>query len=366
MRQRYHLGCDGAVHRSLSSGGSILLIALFLPCLANAQEQAPPQGGPPSQQDAPDQGEAKSTDTEVVITDKARSHFQAGVNLLADPDGARYEEAYGQFKAAYAESPSWKILNNFGITALKLEKDGEAIDAFQGYLQGGGDQLSPDERAQTERDLQTLQASVVTLTIQGAPQGFSLVDQRHTNRGGSIINHYKVVDGKITLRVRPGEHKISARLAGYDTETWELSATAASSHSHSFALHKPAPAKVGTAAHPQDSQEMHRPVPTSVWIGAGITGAFTAGAVGVGMMALSKNSEYKDANAIGDPDTDLLYDDVKTMNLITDVLIGGAVVSGVVTSILYFTRAEIPLKTAFRFDPVVGPNIAALQLSGNF
>jgi len=39
---------------------------------------------------------------DAPITDEARTHFSAGVNLLRDPDGARYEEAYREFKAAYA------------------------------------------------------------------------------------------------------------------------------------------------------------------------------------------------------------------------------------------------------------------------
>src|ERR1700761_1945396 len=61
---------------------------------------------------------------EVPISDSARQHFQAGVNLLQDPDGARYPEAYREFQMAYAVSPSWKILSNLGIAALKLERDG--------------------------------------------------------------------------------------------------------------------------------------------------------------------------------------------------------------------------------------------------
>ncbi|HYJ09195.1 MAG TPA: hypothetical protein VEX18_09295, partial [Polyangiaceae bacterium] len=66
---------------------------------------------------------------DVPISDNARAHFNAGVSLLQDPDGARYEEAYREFQAAYADSPSWKICGNLGITAMKLERDGEAIDA---------------------------------------------------------------------------------------------------------------------------------------------------------------------------------------------------------------------------------------------
>ena len=93
---------------------------------------------------------------DVPITDAARKHFSAGVNFMQDPDGARYEEAYREFKAAYAESPSWKILGNLGICAMKLERDGEAIDAYKKYLQGGGTQLGAAERAQFSRDLSTL------------------------------------------------------------------------------------------------------------------------------------------------------------------------------------------------------------------
>ena len=68
---------------------------------------------------------ATAASADVPISDAARQHFQAGVNLLQDPDGARYAEAYREFQTAYADSPSWKILSNIGITALKLERDGE-------------------------------------------------------------------------------------------------------------------------------------------------------------------------------------------------------------------------------------------------
>ena len=43
---------------------------------------------------------------DVPISPEARTHFKTGVNLLQDPGGARYEEAYREFKAAYAASPS--------------------------------------------------------------------------------------------------------------------------------------------------------------------------------------------------------------------------------------------------------------------
>src|SRR5688572_20669463 len=114
---------------------------------------------------------------DTPITEEARQHFTAGVNLLQDPEGARYEEAYREFTAAYRASPSWKILGNLGIAAMKLERDGEAIDAFTKYLAAGGNTLEPAERAQFESDLATLKTAVVTVTLASDPPGAEFIDE---------------------------------------------------------------------------------------------------------------------------------------------------------------------------------------------
>lgn len=314
-----------------------------------------------------DTADASTDGNEVVITDKARSHFRAGVNLLQDPDGARYEEAYQQFKAAYAESPSWKILSNLGIAAMKLERDGEAIDAFRGYLEGGGDEISEAEREQTQRDLETLEASIVSISITASPEGVMIQDARTTNRGDRVINNYSVTDGKLDVRLRPGNHKITAKLKGYEDATWEFNAPAASSHEHSFLLEKPKDTGgTGGPSGAADAGATHRPVPVGVWIGAGVTGALLAGSVGTGIVALGKNTEYDDANQEGDPGRDDLRNQVKTFNLVTDILIGGAVVGGVVTTVLYVTRPSVPRKSALHLEPILSPQVAALGLSGKF
>src|SRR5690349_14979417 len=106
---------------------------------------------------------------EAQVSETARQHFKTGVAYLQDPDGARYEDAYREFKAAYADSPSWKILGNLGITSMKLERDGEAVDAFQKYLQGGGSNIDAGERAQMERDLMTTQSGLVWVYVKCDP-----------------------------------------------------------------------------------------------------------------------------------------------------------------------------------------------------
>ena len=181
------------------------------------------------------QAAPKASAPTVQITEKAREFFRTGVRLLQDPDGARYEEAYEQFKAAYAESPSWKILGNLGVTAMKLERDGEAIKAFQGYLEQGGKELSKDERAQFQSDLDTLSATTATVTVSGLPAGTRVTDVRSANKGDDVKNYYDVPEGgSLVLRVRPGVHRFTAQWADQQAQTHEIEATVKGAHEVKF------------------------------------------------------------------------------------------------------------------------------------
>jgi len=305
---------------------------------------------------------------EGEISEQARTHFQAGVNLLQDPDGARYEEAYREFKAAYAASPSWKILGNLGIAAMKLERDGEAIEAFQKYLSGGAAALSPEEREQFQRDLGTLQAGVVKLSLDVNLPGVSISDERVPVTGSPVRNSY-VPDGQhLEIGVRPGHHKITASAPGYEPAVWELEAVSGAGQAHAFELKRPAPATApGMGGGPVTSAE--RPTPTGVYVGLAATGVFAVGAGVMGALALGKKSEFDDANK-GDNVSSAkdLHDNVKTFNLVTDVLIGAAVVSAGVTTYLYFSRpkAEVPASGWLRVQPQVGLHTGTLQLEGAF
>jgi len=101
---------------------------------------------------------------DVMNEKEAREHFRAGVHYLQDIEGERYEEAYAEFKAAYALSKSPKVLGNIALCAMKLERDGEAIELYTRYLREVSD-IATDERAQIERDLETLKASAAPVSI---------------------------------------------------------------------------------------------------------------------------------------------------------------------------------------------------------
>src|SRR6266542_892737 len=86
--------------------------------------------------------------TDAAPNEEAKRAFSAGVLLLKDPDGAKYEDALTQFNKAYSLSGSWKVLGNIGLCSLTLERDGETITAYEKYLAQGGKEIDADEHVQ--------------------------------------------------------------------------------------------------------------------------------------------------------------------------------------------------------------------------
>ena len=173
---------------------------------------------------------------EVPVSENANRRFSQGVRYLTSQDPGRYEKAYREFKAAYEDSPSWKILGNLGIAAHELERDGEAIDAFKAYLARGGKELSADERKQFKDDLEVLEAGYSTVSIETVPDGAWLIDERLPETGAPILNRYGPTEGKLVLRVRAGHHRLRAEVNGYESDTWEFSDPPGGSSSHRFEL----------------------------------------------------------------------------------------------------------------------------------
>lgn len=143
---------------------------------------------------------------------EAKKQFTAGVNLLDDPEGAKYEDAYHAFKRAYALSRNVKILGNIGFCAMHLERDGEAIEAYSTYLRETPD-IDERERAQIQRDLATLSSTIarVRITVQHPANAFSLVDVRVQTRGPVVENTYPMDGKELSLRIRPGRHRFKVK-----------------------------------------------------------------------------------------------------------------------------------------------------------
>jgi len=305
--------------------------------------------------------------SEVTITENARAHFRAGVSFLQDPDGARYGEAYHEFKVAYAESPSWKILGNLGITSMKLERDGEAIVAFDTYLKEAGNQIDAAERAQVSRDLDTLKAGVTWVTITSNPVGAAVVDTRLPVAGQAIENRYDSLREPLRIGVHSGRHRITVELDGYQPAVWSFDAKGGELEYTFELVARTVEPTLGGGAEAVD-KVYERPVPTAVWIGVAATGAFTAGAVVTGILALGKHDEFDSATSAADAAS--AKSSGETLNLTTDILMGAAVVAAGTTAVLYFTRPQVEVDpthdTAFRVSPTMLPGGGGLWMQGSF
>jgi hypothetical protein len=305
----------------------------------------------------------------AAVSDEARQHFNAGVALLRDPDGARYEEGYREFKVAYELSGSWKVLGNLGLAAMKLERDGEAIQAFERYLAEGRSEIDGAERADIERDLATLKSSAVTVTLRFVPAGAAVTDERTPVQGAPVRNRYQSQGGALTLRVRPGHHLITAVSQGKATLTFEFDAEPGTAKEHEFNFDA-APAgeePLPPASSSPVTATTARPVPTSVWVGLAATGVLAVGAGVTGVIALGKKSDFESANDQDRAQAEDLHDQTKTMNLVTDVLIGAAVVSAGITTYLYLRRPEREQTgLTLRVSPRASLQQTGLSLEGSF
>lgn len=173
---------------------------------------------------------------------EAKRQFRAGVNLLDDPEGAKYEEAYHAFKKAYALSHSPKVLGNIGFCAMHLERDGEAIDAYASYLHDAPD-IEERERQQIQRDLATLGSTVakVKLFVRRPAAAFTLVDTRIQTRGTAIENSYEMGGSEIAIRVRPGRHVFKVKAEGIESLPFETTIEPASDTTQELTFPKPKP-----------------------------------------------------------------------------------------------------------------------------
>lgn len=302
-----------------------------------------------------------------VLSDEAQKHFDAGLAFAEDPGGPKWEEALREFLAAYAISPTWKLKNNVALCALQLERDGEALDAYKEYLaHGGEDDLSAKHRKQIERDVATLSASLVRVEISVNVGEAFIIDERRTSNGEVRVNRYAVKDGKASLGIHPGTHKVTVEAPGHSSHTWTFDAAPASAHQHRFELEPTS--KVASNDVRPHKQSMRQDY-TNVYIGLAATGAFAAAAAVTGVLALQKDSKF---NETLDPEEEKrLEDSGKPLALVTDISIGAAILSAGITAYLYFSgaKAVVPTQTGKSLptiSPIAGRTGAGLAVVGSF
>jgi hypothetical protein len=362
--------------RATALGALLALIAGGAPVFAQQPAKAPattPTTTPPPATAAPPAAAPAAAPTapagDAPADEKmaeARKQFDAGVALLDDPDGAKYEEAYRAFKKVYELIRSPKVLGNIGFCAMQLERDGEAIEAYQAYLKEVPD-IEPRERLQIQRDLQTLTTTAATVKVvaKEQPQKFVLVDRRSQTRGTAVENEYAFEGTETTVRIRAGRHTLQLRRAdGYLSKPVETTIEPGGNVSHTLEF-PPPPKKEGPVVVVQPSYAGP--------IALGIVGIAALGTgIATGVVARSKTSEIESncENEICPSNYDLEGNrsSAKSFATVADIgLIGGGLlVAGAVVWYVLIPKGNRPQRTTGSVSTTWNPSAACSPLGCGF
>lgn len=317
------------------------------------------------------------------ISPEARAYFKNGVELLQG-DSPNYQDAYYQFKLAFENSKSWKVLGNYGLCALKLERDGEAIAFYEEYLKRGGKRINKDEREVIERDLLLAKGNDATLQLTSHVAEFTIQDAR----SGSLApaQSYSASGGELTLTIRSGQHHIVATASDGRSVSWDFSVEPGKSASHELDFDVRPPAAVAEAPQPPPQPQPHEQEPAAnpSKPGNGLrTAGFVTTAVGLialggagvtGLMSNSAESSAKskcDADRVCDPSAQSEFEKADNLAHVANYLIiGGGIVTaaGVTMIVLGWHGSGSTSESArgVRVVPVLGPSQGGLVAVGQF
>jgi hypothetical protein len=282
----------------------------------------------------------------------AQALFDEGRSLMGE---GKLAEACPKLEESNRLDPS--IGTQFNLAAC-YERAGKTASAWAMYLEvaAATRKQGEVEREKVARErAQALEPSLAKLSI---------VVPEPNRVEGMQIKRDNVEVGRalwgMAAPVDPGDIVVTASAPGKKPWTGQVSVAAGGSAQIEVpALEDGPPEPVagapGAAAAPGSTAaggpaaadtgaEGSRPIPTSVYITAGVTGALAIGAVVTGIMALSKRSDFdaiNDANH-SEAQKQEAHDDAVSMGVVNTVLTGAALVGAGVTAVLFFTRPEQP------------------------
>ncbi len=293
---------------------------------ADKTAQAEATGGAETTEAKPD---APSPDT----VQRAGSHFERGLQLYND---AEYRLALIEFERAYQLVPNYKVQYNIAQVSIQIGRYARAVHALEQYLRDGGDDISPERRAQVENDLKMLAGRTARVSITSNVQGAEILLDETT---------VAQVPMSEKLLIDAGEHRLTVRARGYQPHVEQVTLAGGDDVEFNFDLtevKKEDPVVIvkevqtpGDAAVQDDF-----PYITVGWVTTGVlaASAVTAGVVGLGakndLDDLSKPDPEQDPEQVK-RDQDAAKKKAQNWFLASDILAGAAVVAGAAS--LYFT-----------------------------
>lgn len=247
---------------------------------------------------------------------QSRTRYEKGMRLYEveqDITGGLTE-----LEHAYEIAPNYKYLFNIGQVAHSAHEYVTSLRCWEAYLAGGD--VPADRKETALKEIADLKALVGEVTLTTNVEGATvLVDD--SEEGTTPIAPFLVNIGprKFTVTKDGKSESKKITISGGAKATVDL------------------PLPTETVVKPIETPKPKAEPKTSyVWVGWLLTGTFTAGAVATGIGALSVNGSLKDAAYVGDTvpdDIDSKHTTRTALAATTDVLIGAAAITGVVTLI---------------------------------
>ena len=291
----------------------------------------------------------------------AFKHFQRGVTLYGEAD---YRAALVEFKRAYLLAPNPSVLYNVGETQYQLQDYAGALTTFEHFL---AETSSGDgHRAEVEGDLETLRARVGHMSLTTVPSGADVtIDDQPVGKTPLDRN----------LLVSIGHRKVVASLSGRPAITRYVDVAADDNVSVTLQLPEPpepvtTPApRIETMPRPADATTPSHGSSTLRWLGWAATGAFAAGAVTTGILALHESHDLEAARASFPVSSQTLSRDAQlttTYSIVADSLGAAAIVVGGVTLLSGWLSPSSSPPTrgsATTTRVVLGPASARLEMT---
>lgn len=280
-------------------------------------------------------------------TDRARAHFQRAVDLYTERN---YAAALVEFRRANAAAPNYRLLFNIGQTCHELSDYVCAIESYQEYLAKGGTEVAETRVAEVTDSIKKLKTRVATLLITANVEGAEIQVDDHP-AGTTPLQK--------PMLVSAGRRKITGSKQGLTPVLKVLDLAGGDAVTVPLAF-EVSPPRVDTPPPPPPAAGL----PMGIWVGVGVTGALTAGAIITGILAARGHGDYErllDSYPVKKSAIDDAAGRTQRLSVTSDVMLGSAVVAGAVTLIVGLTRKEpsrAPVSVA------VGP--ASLAIHGRF
>jgi hypothetical protein len=357
---------------------SVRVLAVFLATMSFARPSSAQESEAPTTLGASEEMEASSDSVSEEALQGARGHFSNGVQLLQE-EPPNYQDAYYQFQSALKKSGgSWKVQGNLGFCALKLERDGEALEHYREYLENGGAAIAGDERRDIERELLLIEGNLARVVISSSDGGAQISVQRQNS--AVPAQPYGLKGEKALLGLRSGAFTITAT-SGKRVLTWEPILTPSNELSHHFDFTESAVAQTppgkekpaGSAVEPQPrTEEAPSTLRTVGYATLGVGVLALGGGVVTGLMAQSKETKAKEdcVGLVCPSGAESTKNSAENLAATANVLFitGGVLAAAGVSMVIFGGTASgsEANQATLRLSPGVQPGGGAIFASGAF